>query len=91
MKNFKRTLLTASALCALLCVSGCTDGFKGKISAYGGSASIKCYSAEKLIYEGESTGKVASEANSDGYFFVDKADGKLKEVSGNCVIQYNNY
>lgn len=63
----------------------------GKLKAYGGSANIKCYSGEKLIYEGESTGKVQSEANSDGYNFVDKKNGKLKEVSGNCVIEYQSY
>lgn len=44
-----------------------------------------------MIYEGESTGKVSSELSSDGYFFVDKKDGKLKEVSGNCVIEYSEY
>jgi hypothetical protein len=63
----------------------------GKMSAYGGSANVKCYSADKLIYEGDSTGKVASSSQSDGYYFVDKADHKLKEVSGNCVIVYNDY
>ncbi|AUR92277.1 membrane lipoprotein [Vibrio phage 1.170.O._10N.261.52.C3] len=70
---------------------GCTDATMGKLSAFGGSADIKCYSAEKLIYSGSSTGKVTSESNSDGYYFVDKEDGKLKEVSGNCVIEYKKY
>ena len=74
-----------------LVVSGCTDGLMGKISSYGGSANVKCYSAEKLIYDGNSTGKVSSSSQSDGYYFVDKKDGKLKEVSGNCVITYTNY
>jgi len=69
----------------------CTDAAMGKLSAFGGSANVKCYSAEKLIYEGDSTGKVSSSSQSDGYYFVDKKDGRLKEVSGNCVITYNNY
>jgi hypothetical protein len=73
------------------CLAGCSEGTRAKFSAYGGSAKIKCYSADILIFEGESTGKVNSEAHSDGYYFVDKADGKLKEVSGNCVIEYINY
>lgn len=76
---------------AVLILSACTDARWGKISAYGGSATVKCYSAEKLIYEGESTGKVSSSESSDGYYFIDKSDGKLKEVSGNCVITYNIY
>lgn len=63
----------------------------GKLSAYGGSANVRCYSAEKLIYEGDSTGKVTSSSSSDGYYFVDRKDNKLKEVSGNCVITYNSY
>lgn len=71
--------------------ASCTDATLGKLSAYGGSADIKCYSGTKLIYEGTSTGKVQSEASSDGYNFVEKKSGKLKEVSGNCVIEYQKY
>lgn len=69
-------------------LTSCTDARMGKWAAYGGSAHIQCYSGGILIYEGHSTGKVASEANSDGYNFIDKKDGRLKEVSGECVIQY---
>ena len=76
---------------AVMSAVGCTDGSRAKFSAFGGAAKIKCYSGSLLIYEGESTGKVNSEANSDGYYFVDKKDGKLKEVSGNCVIEYIDY
>ncbi len=42
------------------------------------------------MFKGKSTGKVLSEENSDGYFFRDAADGKFKEVSGNCVIGYGD-
>ena len=51
-------------------------------------AYIKCYSGGELIFDGESDGKVFSEENSDGYVFIDKKDGKLKEVSGDCIISY---
>jgi len=81
----KLTLLMAIGL------TGCTDAQLGRLSAYGGAANVKCYSAELLIFEGDSTGKVSSSESSDGYYFVDKADGKLKEVSGNCVITYSEY
>ena len=91
MKNIKNTLRLTVLLSLLLGVAACTDGQMGKISAYGGIAAVKCYSAEKIIYDGESTGKVSSSQQSDGYYFVDKKDGKLKEVSGNCVITYNSY
>lgn len=72
----------------VLVIGGCTDAHISKLSSLGSSAKIACYSGGKLIYEGISTGKVVSEENSDGYFFKDEKDGKLKEVSGNCVIVY---
>lgn len=83
--------LLSSTIILLLLLTGCTDAARGKLSAYGGSATIKCYSGTSLIYEGESTGKVKSSTESDGYYFVDKADNLLKEVSGNCIITYNTY
>ena len=33
-----------------------------------------------------STGKVRSEQNSDGYYFMDKATGLLVEVTGSIII-----
>ncbi len=73
---------------AFLTLSGCTDAHMSKMTNLGNSANIKCYSGEKLIFEGNSTGKVVSEANSDGYAFRDMTDNRLKEVSGNCIISY---
>ena len=70
---------------------GCTDGGMAKLSAYGGSAKVECYSGDLLIYSGVSTGKVNNSESSDGYYFVDKNDSKLKEVSGNCVLTYLEY
>ena len=52
------------------------------------SAEISCYSGGQLIYSGKSKGKVFSESNSDGYTFIAADDGKLKEVSGDCIIKY---
>ena len=76
---------------ATIAITGCTDAARGKLFAYGGQAHIKCYSGTTLIYEGTSSGKVNSSESSDGYYFVDAKDNKLKEVSGNCVITYINY
>lgn len=78
------------AIIALLAVAatGCTDAKWDKMTNFGGRADVACYSGTALIYEGTSTGKVVSEQNSDGYAFRDQADGKLKEVSGNCIITY---
>lgn len=75
-------------LIALLTTLGCTEAQRGKFYALGDSAHVKCYSGGELIYDGYSTGKVSSEDNSDGYYFVDKKDERTKEVSGNCIIDY---
>ncbi len=53
------------------------------------SAEISCYSGGQLIYSGKSKGKVFSESNSDGYTFIAADDGKLREVSGDCIIKYD--
>ncbi len=84
-------LKTTLIMAVFLFGYGCTDAVIGKLKAFGGSALVECYSADRLIYSGESTGKVKSSQYSDGYYFIDKADGKLKEVSGNCVIIYKKY
>ena len=78
------TILGALAFMALG-----TDATRSKIMAFGSGATIKCYSGGVVIYEGKSTGKIKSEEYSDGYYFKDAADKKLKEVSGNCVIAYD--
>ncbi len=78
-----RNLLT---ICILVSFASCTDGRMAKLRSYGSSRTIECYSGSKLIYSGASTGKISSEAQSDGYFFQEKGSGKLMEVSGNCII-----
>lgn len=73
-------------LIVLLLLAGCSDGEWGKLAALGDPAHVVCYSGDTMIYDGWSTGKITSEANSDGYFFVDAKTKLLVEVSGNCVI-----
>jgi hypothetical protein len=77
-------LLSLFLMSLALLFAGCTD-------ASNGSASVKCYSGNILIYEGESTGIVSNSTESDGYYFIDKKDNLLKEVSGNCIITYKEY
>lgn len=69
-------------------VASCTDSSCAKMDALGSSAKVKCYSGDKIIYEGGSTGVIESPTNSDGYQFMEQESGKLVEVSGNCVIKY---
>lgn len=88
-------ILTFLSLC------GCTDAKWDKYTILGSRAEVKCYSGERLIFHGLSTGKVANEENSDGYFArweIISVDGEWKHldttqplsasVSGNCTIIY---
>ncbi|MCP3684034.1 MAG: hypothetical protein GY861_15235 [bacterium] len=84
MKAIFATILLAAALI------GCTDAKRSKLFNLGDSAKITCFSGGIVIYKGESTGKISSEANSDGYYFREKGSNRLMEVSGNCVIVYED-
>ena len=77
----------------VLGISGCSSwrtGISRNVSDWSNrDATVTCYSGGKVIFEGESDGKVFSEANSDGYVLFDKKNnGKLTEVSGDCIIRY---
>ena len=82
----------AAAISLLLMTTGCSSWRTGlsRTSAdwVNRSAQISCYSGGQLIYSGKTNGKVFSESNSDGYTFIAADDGKLKEVSGDCIIKY---
>lgn len=67
--------------------TGCTDAALSNIGSLGSPADISCYSGGKIIYQGRSTGKVATVQNSDGWEFKDAATGKFVRISGQCVIQ----
>lgn len=64
----------------------CTDTTVASWTALGNEHEVKCYSGGQLVYEGRSTGRVESPANSDGWQFKDKKTGYLMEVSGDCII-----
>lgn len=84
MKSLAAVMFLAAVL------TGCTDAQRAKLGALGDPAHIVCYSGGQKIYEGNSTGKVSSGwmAQTDGYYFNDARDNKLKEVSGDCVVTY---
>jgi len=73
---------------ALIALAGCTDAERAQFKAFGDPATVKCYSAAEVIYDGKSTGVVTSPEGSDGYRFMDADTRQLVEVSGNCVITY---
>lgn len=75
------------ALFIALTMIGCTDATKAKFGGLGDEFKIEMLNCDGTVArEWISTGKVQSEANSDGYYFMDKATGKLIEITGRLVI-----
>lgn len=91
-KQYLYSLPCTVGISLLLITTGCTSWRMGVSRTTADwsnrSAEISCYSGGKLIYSGKTDGKVISESNSDGYIFIAADDGKLKEVSGDCIIKY---
>jgi hypothetical protein len=73
-------------LCFLLTSFSCTDTEIESVKAYGNAATVKCYSGGILIYDGKSTGRVATVHNSDGWEFKDVKTQSFTRVSGDCVV-----
>jgi hypothetical protein len=66
---------------------GWTDAERKQVLVTGSSAKVVCYSGDREIYNGASTGKVQTEQGSDGWFFEDKITHELIRVSGACLIR----
>ena len=64
----------------------CTDAEKSKLGGYGDTFTVKVLGPDTVITY-HSTGKVISEKESDGYYFTNRENGKLVEVSGNIIIE----
>lgn len=71
----------------LLCLPGCKDADIVQWTSLGSPAHVTCYSGGEVIYDGNSTGKVSTEKQSDGWFFEDAATRRLVRISGTCVIK----
>jgi hypothetical protein len=76
--------IIASIIALLIC--SCTDASRARITGYGDEYKVEMYSGGQMVRSWTSSGKVHSEEGSDGYFFNDKASGKLIEVTGDIVI-----
>lgn len=85
-REMNRLPLIAVIALAILNTLGCTDTERASLAALGNAHHVVCYSGEKVIYEGNSTGRVQSPKESDGWQFEDAKTHLLTEVSGNCVI-----
>jgi hypothetical protein len=80
-----KKLLLLLAL-ATVTFSSCSDATSAKISASGNPHRVEVISGGKVARTYLATGKVQSEAQSDGYYFMDAKTGSLIELSGDVII-----
>ena len=65
----------------------CSDAQKARREGRGSEFRIEMINCDGAVARSWiSTGKVRSEQNSDGYYFMDKATGLLVEVTGSIII-----
>ena len=84
----KKTILVILLLVAITCTfTSCTDATRAKFGGYGDDFKVELVNCDGTItHTWISSGKVDSEANSDGYFFEEKSTGILVEVTGTLII-----
>lgn len=83
-----KTFVALVAIAALF-MSGCTDAERGRLTAFGSEFRVTLYSGGQAVRTWDSSGKVLTEKDSDGYYFVDKKTGNLIRVSGDVVVEQN--
>ena len=71
----------------LLALLACTDTERASWKAVGEPGHNTCYSGGQVIFDGQSTGKIETESQSDGWKFMDAKNNRLVRVSGDCVIR----
>ncbi len=79
----KQLLLSLAVFASLV---GCTDATRSRIFNYGTRNRVELFSGGQKIREWHTTGKIASEEHSDGYYFRAEETGGLVTVSGNVVV-----
>jgi hypothetical protein len=78
--------MTKPMLFVLLLLAGCSHAKTAKLLSNGQDHHIIQFSGGQKVGEWTSNGRVYSEDHSDGYYFEDKATGKVVEVSGDIQI-----
>lgn len=76
-------------LAMILCIgmTGCMDATLSQYGAIGSPHKIVLWSGGKEAKIWYSTGKVLTEKETDGWFFTDRATGKLVRLSGTVSIE----
>lgn len=71
----------------LVTLVSCRDSGTAQLFALGDDCKIELINADgSITHSWISSGKVATEESSDGYYFMDRATGKLVRVTGNVII-----
>ena len=68
-------------------LTGCTDATRSHLSQYNSPASVQCFSGGQVIYSGTSTGKIQSNKDEDGLYFMEKESGKFVRLYADCVVK----
>ena len=69
----------------ILALCGCTDAELGGLASYGDSADVTCYSGGEVVYEAQTTGKVA---NLEGGGWAFKAvTGEYVKTFADCFVE----
>lgn len=75
-------------IAAAFMLGGCSKADVGQFTAIGSKFKVTLYGASQTpIREWISEGKVATETQSDGWYFTDEKTHKLIRVSGNVVVE----
>lgn len=85
----KTTLILLILICAPFSIIGCDVEPKekaGEVPKKEISRHVKCWSGGTVIYEGDSIGSAIREDNY--VWFTDRADGRRKSISGDCILEY---
>jgi len=82
-----KKILMVMLFAVILGGTSCTDATMSKMGGYGDEFLVELVNCDGSVSRTwTSTGKVKSEASSDGYYFTDKKTGKLIEVTGTLII-----
>ena len=81
----KKNYVVICASCLLF--TGCTKAEYSQLTGFGKDYNISVYSGGQKIKEFISSGKVLTEKESDGWFFMNKETGKLVRISGTVIVE----
>lgn len=71
----------------MITLISCRDSTVAQYAALGEDSKIELVNADgSVTHTWISSGKVRTEEASDGYYFMDRATGKLVRVTGNLII-----